>query len=83
VAGEQERACVQDEDSQAEWCAVAVELLGAVGAEHAGADDDRVEGEPAVGQLGLDFGPLVAHVPAQHVVGERGLLHGDPLRGVG
>ena len=47
------------------------------------ADDDRVEREAAVGELGLDLGPVVAHVPAQHVVGERGLLHRDPLGGVG
>src|SRR5262249_44139082 len=59
-----------------------VEVLGAVAAEHACADDDDVEVVAAGRLLLLNLPPGVARVPAENVVAEGGSLN-VPGRGDG
>src|SRR2546423_1963176 len=68
MLGDQERSGLKDEHAQV---GVAIDLLGAIGAEHAGSDDYDVRLDTAVLHR---FGPSAADESSGNVVRKRGVL---------
>src|SRR5262249_25664050 len=66
--------CIDEEDADGLAGTQPEELLGAICAEHPCADDHRIEREAAVRLRRVDLRPGVAHVPAEDVVAEGGVL---------
>ncbi len=82
MGAEQERSGIDQQNPQRLPAAPPVELGRTVGTEHSPADDDGVEGEPAVAQRRLDLVPVIADVAPEHVVAELRLLNLDPVGGI-
>src|SRR5262249_32297476 len=66
---------VEQEDPQGRTAAMPVKLLGAVAAEHPGANDDGIEGIGSRLLRGCYFLPIVANVAGDNVVAKIGLLN--------
>src|SRR6185312_6905918 len=78
VGLQQEGTGIEEKDPQARSAAMAIKLFSAIAAEHAGADDDRIEWMSARPLGRRDLLPIVADVAGNDVIAEVGLLNVVP-----